>query len=232
MKFVLVEDDLSSIEKVKSIISKVVFSYNISYDVIVYNNCSSMLKKEIMDISVPKIYILSVDLKQNISGIDIAEYIREIDWNSHIIFLTKHGNMFETVHRKVCNVFEFIEKYQQMDKRLSKDIKKIIEHSFDNECLNYTYHFSEFKINYKCIKYIQRDTATRKIIIHTSDKTYESNMTIKELLCRLDNRFKQVSKSTVINEDFITELCWNKGYAILKDDTIINSISKKYKVDV
>ena len=229
MKFILVEDDIKAIEKVKAIICDVIFPYNIDYKIIAFNKCNSKLKDEINDLTMMKTYILSVDLKQDISGIDIAEYIREKDWDSNIIFLTKHGNMFETAHRKVCNVFEFIEKYQNMNKRLTEDIKKIIIHSCDHKMFTFSCSGSDYKIYYKSIKYINRNTNTRKLVIHTENKTYNCNMTIKMAMEKLDKRFIRVSKSTIINNDYICEINWNKGYAILTDDTLINSISKKYK---
>ena len=230
MKFIIVDDDVKSIDRVKDIISKTLFSYNIDYEVIVYSKYTSRLKQEIKDISTIKTYVLSVDLKQNISGVNIAEYIREIDCDSYIIFLTHHGNMFETVHRNVCNVFEFIEKYQNMDKRLTKDIKKIIKYSLDDKTLDISYMSSNYRILYKSIIYIYRDTISRKLIIHTKFKDFRCNLSIKDILKKLDKRFKRVSRSIILNNDYICEINWNKGYVILCDKTKIESISKKYKI--
>ena len=230
MKFIIVDDDIKSIDKVKDIISKTLFSYNIDYNIVVYNKYTSKLKQEIKDMSIMKTYILSVHLKQNISGVNIAEYIREFDCDSYIIFLTHHGNMFETVHRTVCNVFEFIEKYQNMDKRLTKDIKKIINYSLDNKVLDISYKSTNYKLLYKSIKYIERDTHLRKLIIHTKHNEYKCNLSIKDVINLLDNRFIRVSRSTIINKDYICEINWNKGYVILNNNIIIESISKKYKL--
>lgn len=229
MKFIIVEDDKKSIDMVKEIISNTLFSYNIDYNILVYNKYTSKLKEEIKDMSIIKTYILSVDLKQNISGIDIAEYIRDFDCDSYIIFLTHHGNMFETVHRTVCNVFEFIEKYQNMDKRLTRDIKKIIKYSLDNKSLDISYMSSNYKILYKSITYIERNTSTRKLVIHTKYNEFVCNLSIVDILKQLDKRFIRVSRSKIVNKDHIQEINWNKGYVILCDNTKIESISKKYK---
>lgn len=229
MKFIVVDDDTKSITMVKDIISNTLFSYDIDYEIVVYNKYTTRLKQEIKDMSIMKTYILSVDLKQNISGVNIAEYIRDFDCDSYIIFLTHHGNMFETVHRNVCNVFEFIEKYQNMDKRLTRDIKKIIKYSLDNNTLNISYMSSHYRILYKSIKYIERDTITRKLLIHTKYRVYKCNLTIKDVLKILNKRFIRISRSTIVNKDYICETNWNKGYLILNDNTKIESVSKKYK---
>ena len=230
MKFIIVDDDIKSIDKVKDIISNTLFSYNIDYNIVVYDKYTTKLKQEIKDMSIMKTYILSVHLKQNISGINIAEYIREFDCDSYIIFLTHHGNMFETVHRTVCNVFEFIEKYQNMDKRLTKDIKKIIKYSLDNKVLNVSYMSSQYKILYKSILYIQRDTKTRKVLISTKCNKYFCNMTIKDILSKLDKRFIRISRSTIVNKDHIWEINWNKGYVILYNNIKVEGVSKKYRI--
>lgn len=230
MKFIILDDNDKTKSMVKSIITKEAFVYDMPYEILEYSNCSNELKKEILDLSSLKIYILSIDLKQNISGIDVGEYIRKTDWDSYIIFLTSHGNMFETAHRKVHNVFEFIEKYHQMHRRLSSDIKKIIKHSFDDKVLDYTYRFSRYKILFKSIIFIERDTLSRNLIIHIQDKEFESNITIKEMLNFLDNRFIQVSRSIIINQDYILELNWTKNYCLLTSNIKI-LISKKYKIN-
>ena len=230
MKFIIVDDDENCTDKVKEIIANTLFSYNIDYDIVVFNKYTSKLKEEIKDMSIMKTYILSVHLKQNISGVNIAEYIREFDSDSYIIFLTHHGNMFETVHRTVCNVFEFIEKYQNMEKRLTKDIKKIIKYSLDKKILDIFYMSSNYKILYKSIKYIERDTLSRKLIIHTRCNKYTCNMTIKDILKKLDKRFIRISRSIIVNKDHIWEINWNKGYVILCDNTKIVGVSKKYKL--
>lgn len=229
MVFILVEDDLRLIERIKNIITKEMFNYDFDYEIKVYDDFNSTLREEISSNSKIKTYILSVDLKQGISGIDIAQYIRKKDWDSNIIFVTNHGNMFETVHRKVINVIEFIEKYHDMDYRLSKDIKKIIINSLDKETLNYKYLSSYYRILFKSIKYIKRDSKTRKLLIHTKNSVYESNMSIKDALKELDKRFKRVSRSMIINSDYINEINWNKGYIKLLDGHLINNISKSYK---
>ena len=228
MKFILVEEDDVLIQKEKDIISSVLFKYDIDYEIDVYKSCNSKLKKEIEDNTMIKTYILSVDMNQSISGIDVGEYIRKFDYFSNIIFLTNHGNMFETVHRRIFNVFEFIEKYQGMERRLEKDIKKIVKYYFDDKMLKYEYKSSLYRIHYKAIKYIVRDTISRKLLIYTNNKIYKCNMTIKNIMNLLDKRFSRISKSTIINNDYIEEMNINKGYVKLQDNTIINSVSKKY----
>ena len=49
-------------------------------------------------------------------------------------------------------------------------------------------------------------------------------------MSRLDKRFIRVSRSTIVNKDYICEINWNKGYVILNNNIKIESVSKKYKL--
>ena len=229
MKYIIVEDDEQTIRRVKNIIKEIIFKYDIDYKIEVFNKYSEKLKSEILDNSKIKVYILSIDLKNNISGIDIAEFIRKEDWTSYILFLTKHGDMFELAHRKVYNIFEFIEKYQRMEQRLKKDITKIIQHQFDNNTFLFSYHGITYNLLYSSISIIKRSTKLRKLVIHTIGEDYICNMTLNNIIKKLDQRFIQVSKSTIINSDFLTEKCINKGYAIVNNTRV--KISKKYDIN-
>ena len=228
MKFIILEEDEKLIDIERNVISKVLFAYDIDYEIDVYRSVNSKLKKEIENNNTLKTFILSVDINQSISGIDVGEYIRKYDYYSNIIFITNHGNMFELVHRKIFNVFEFIEKYQNMEKRLERDIKKIVKCYLDDNLLEYEYKSSVYRIHYRYIKYINRDTLNRKLNIVANNKVFECNKSIVDMLDMLDKRFIRVSKSVIINQDYIEEINMSKGYIKLIDDTVIDSVSKKY----
>ncbi len=104
----MVDDDNNNLTKVKDIIRKVTFNTNEEVRIDLYNKFDNCLHKEINNISERKIYILDIELDGNKSGIQIAEMIRSNDWESQIIFMTNHDKMFETVYRKVYEVFDFI----------------------------------------------------------------------------------------------------------------------------
>ncbi len=230
MKFIVLDEDKKMLDKEKSIISKVLFPYDIDFKINLYQKVDKKLEQEISDNSLLKVYILDFNLNSDISGMDVALKIREKDWDSIIIFITNHGDMFETVHRNVINIYDFIEKYQSFSNRLTKDLKNIIKHRFDNSLFKYNCCSNYLQIYNKSINYIKRDTKLRKLKIYTETKEFIVNITIKELLTKLDKRFIQVSKSTIVNLDNIIEIDWNKGYFILQNNSIKYYVSKKYQI--
>jgi two-component system, LytTR family, response regulator AgrA len=229
IKFIIIDDEEKTAERIRKIIIKALFKYDLSYVTEIFPKYDKDLQKEIKDDSIIKIYIMDIELANSISGIEIAEKIRENDWESNIIFITSHDKMFETVYRNIYNIFDFIEKFENMDKRLEKDIINIAKHNFDNKTFKYSCRNVDIQIYLKSINYITRDTKERKLIINTDNNDFEVNISITDILKKLDERFLQVSRSTLINKDNVSEINWNKGFFILKNGDIKYLVSKNYK---
>src|SRR5574344_118201 len=212
IKFIIVDDYEKTAERVKKLVFKALIKYDLSYETSIYSKYDQELQKEIKDDSLIKVYIMDIELENSISGIEIAEKIRESDWESNIIFITSHDKMFETVYRNIYNIFDFIEKFENMDKRLEKDITNIAKHNFDYKTFKYSNRNVDFQIPLKAINYIYRDTKERKLIINTDNNEYYLSMNINDIIKNLDSRFKRIHRSCIINKDNISTINWSKGY--------------------
>lgn len=226
IRFVIVDDDKEEIVHIKSLLDEVVKE---DKEVLSFSKFNTELKKEIENKDVRKVYILDVELNDKISGINIAKLIRDTDYENEILFITNHDSMFESVHRGVYEVFDFIEKFHDFDKRFKKDIKDIIKRNFDNKMFNYKVNTVELSIYYREIMYIYTDE--RKLVIVTPTNKYTVNMTIKEMLTLLDDRFKQCHKSCIVNTDHIEKKDYKNGYMILDNGMKVDFLSKKLMKD-
>lgn len=226
IRFVIVDDDKEEIVHIKSLLDEVVKE---DKEVLSFSKFNTELKKEIENKDVRKVYILDVELNDKISGINIAKLIRDTDYENEILFITNHDSMFESVHRGVYEVFDFIEKFHDFDKRFKKDIKDIIKRNFDNKMFNYKVNTIELSIYYREIMYIYTDE--RKLVIVTPTNKYTVNMTIKEMLTLLDDRFKQCHKSCIVNTDHIEKKDYKNGYMILDNGMKVDFLSKKLMKD-
>lgn len=227
IRFVIVDDDKEEIVHIKSLLDEVVKE---DKEVLSFSKFNTELKKEIENKDVRKVYILDVELNDKISGINIAKLIRDTDYENEILFITNHDSMFESVHRGVYEVFDFIEKFHDFDKRFKKDIKDIIKRNFDNKMFNYKVNTVELSIYYREIMYIYTDE--RKLVIVTPTNKYTVNMTIKEMLTLLDDRFKQCHKSCIVNTDHIEKKDYKNGYIILDNGMKVDFLSKKLMKDL
>ena len=159
----------------------------------------------------------------------ILREIRENDWDSEIIVLTNHDRMFETVHKEIYKTFDFIEKFNDLEKRLKSDLNKIIKKKHDVGKFIYNNKKVSLQIYLKDIIYIYRDTVDRKLIIKTTNNEFLVNMNISDIVNKLDNRFKRCHKSCIINEDRIVEKNYSKGYFVTDTKETVHMLSRKYK---
>ncbi|MDE5539477.1 MAG: LytTR family transcriptional regulator DNA-binding domain-containing protein [Bacilli bacterium] len=232
VRFVIVEDEIEEINHIKSLLDDVVKQ---DKEVLCFSKIDNELKKEIQNTDVRKVYILDIELGNKVSGISIAKHIRDVDWESEIIFITNHDKMFESAHRTVYKVFDFIEKFHEFDKRLKTDIKAILKANFDNKMFIYKVNNVELSVYYKSILYIFRDTEDRKLIIVTDSKnnnTYKVSLTIKEILPLLDSRFVQCHRSCIVNKTRVHKKNYKDGYFVLDNGEKVYMLSGMNKKEL
>ncbi len=232
IKFILVEDDKDNINVVKDIIRKVTFDNDEEISIETYTKFCSGLEKEINNISERKVYVLDIELEGNKSGIQIAELIRVNDWESQIIFMTNHDKMFETVYRKVYEVFDFIEKFHNFKERLTKDLQLILSRDFNNKMFIYKSRNVDLNIYLKNILYIYRDKEERKVVIVTDNNKFTVAIGVQDIMKYLDKSFVMVHRACVVNKKRVQKYNWSGKYFVLDNGDRVDMLSKKYKKDV
>lgn len=232
VRIVVVEDDKEVQLAIKKILRKLDIFKDEEVKIEYFTKYTNNLKEIINNPAERKIYILDIELETKVSGIDIAKYIRESDWESEIIFITNHDKMFETAYRSVYEVFDFIEKFHDLENRLKKDINEIFKRNFDNKMLMFNSRNISLKIFYRSITYLYRDKDSRKIIVNTDKTQYSMNLGVNDALNYLDNRFKIVHRACIVNTDRVEAYNWAKGYFVLDTGEKVPMLSKKYKKEV
>ncbi len=232
MKFIIVEDGKLVQDTFKQILRKLSIKNNQNLEVQYFSKYCKELQKEIDTELYRKVYIMDIELEDSISGLEIADKIREKDWDSEIIFVTKHDQLFESAHRKILDVFDFIEKFDDMEQRLENDIQKIFNKKIDSGVLKLSGKFVELEIYMKNILYITRDKEERKSIIHTEEVQFKVGYSLTELLKNLDSRFVQTHKSCIANKTRMAERNYSKGYFILDNGIKVDLLSKKFRKEI
>ena len=230
--FVVVEDDKEAQKAIKEILRKVAIQKDNSIEIRYYSKYNKELENVIEDNSMRKVYIMDIELEGKTSGIEIAKKIREKDWESEIIFLTSHDKMFETVYRSIYEVFDFIEKFYDMEERLENDIDLIFQKNFDNKMFSITKRNIDLQIYYRAITHITRDKEERKVLVHTDTNVFKLNMNLNDIVNLLDDRFIQVHRSCIANRQRVHEWNWPKNYFLLDNGGKVEYLSKKYKKEV
>lgn len=232
IKIVIVEDEEVYSREIKKVIDKIKFKEEDELKTIIFKQYNNELCKFINNNDTRTIYILDIELKNSKSGIEIASMIRNVDWDSEIIFITNHDKMFETAHRNVYEVFDFIEKYHELETRLTKDLKIILSKNVDKKVFKYKGRNVDFQLYMDAILYIYRDKEDRKVIIVTDRSTFSVNLGVREILELLDDRFKMVHRSCIVNTNKVLVYDWNNSKIILRNGKEVNYLSKKYKKEL
>ena len=232
IRIVVVEDDKNAQMVVKKTLREMDIFKDEEIKIDYFTKYTQTLKNLILDTSERKIYILDIELESKVSGIDIAKFIRDNDWESEIIFITNHDKMFETVYRSVYEVFDFIEKFHELVPKLKKDIKEIFKRNFDNKMFKFTSRNLNLQIYYRSITYLYRDTEERKLVVNTDNTNYSIYLNVADSLNYLDNRFKMVHRACIVNLDRVEAFNWSKGYFTLDTGEKVPLLSKKFKKEV
>ena len=232
IKIAIIEDEDIYIQEIKKIIGKIKFQIEDEIKTFEFKGYNNDLSKFIINNDSRTIYIVDIELKNSKSGIEIASHIRDVDWDSEIIFITNHDKMFETVHRNVYEVFDFIEKYHELEKRLAKDLKIIISKNVDKKIFSYKGRNIDLQLYLHAINYIYRDKEDRKLVIVTDKSSFTINLGVKEILDLLDDRFKMVHRSCIVNTDKVVTYDWSKLKIVMKNGTEVNYLSRKFKKEL
>ncbi|BDR85826.1 LytR/AlgR family response regulator transcription factor [Clostridium tetani] len=118
---------------------------------------------------------------------------------------------------------DFIDKNYNLKKQLKESLliatnilnKK--ENEQEEKKLQVKVQSQIYNVLFKDINYIETIKNTRKVVLYTSNSTLEFYDTLKNLSSLLDDNFIQIHRTTIINKNYIKNVCknYNNPYVIL-----------------
>ncbi len=134
LNIVICEDDLVQRETLKDIIEDILLQCDINAKVDLATSETVQLKKYVDSSSIKSVgevitaYFLDIDLKQDLTGLDLAHYIRKRDPNAYIIFVSY-------LHKHIRNAFaykafDFIAKTYQ--DTLNQEVEVVVRRLIDD----------------------------------------------------------------------------------------------------
>ena len=193
LNFVICDDNLNILNKFSSMLESIFINNN--YDAVVAfqsTDANSILK--FVNSNKTDVLILDINLKSNITGLELAEKVRENNKDCYIIFTTGHLEYAIVAYK--LKTFDYLPKpitYERLEDtiiRLFDDInglpKKYIRIDNKNTLID------ENEINY-----IKRDGM--KLIFNTDNKDYEAYASLNKIQESLPNNFIRCHKSYVAN---------------------------------
>lgn len=159
------------------------------------------------------IYFLDIDLKTDMTGLELAEKIREYDPRGYIIFVTTHAEMSYLTFMYKVEALDFIIKTPNEDVslRIKQCLFKVHErHMIANKDTNKSFilKLEDTMINvpFDQILFFETSTRIHKIILHGIDRQIEFYSSLKDIEHALDERFYKCKSSCIVNKDFIEKI--------------------------
>lgn len=163
-------------------------------------------------------YILDIEFP-NLSGIEIAETIRENNYTCPIIFITSFKEYMEKAFK--VNTFDYILKPVTKNKvypALNRAIKYL---DLNESKFMFTYNKACYSLSSSEIVYFEKNK--RKVLIHTPSDINETILATRDLLSKVNDNFIQVHTSYIVNVRYVKQI---------RNNTIIVNLNEKQTVDI
>jgi len=231
LNIIICDDSERDRNNVIKIVNEFIKRSKLECDIHIFNDYNSNFDK-IIESSIPfKIYLLDIETPSK-SGIDIARQIRKTDVDSTIIFLTGHEELGNIVLRNDLMFSAFINKFDNLEGRLNKTLKKVLLLLNKKKILKFTDKNVLYTIDANDILYITKESFERKTIIKTDYAEYKINKSLFEIIQMLDGRFVQTHRACYINSDRKVTIDKTNKIVTFDNGETIDLVSDKYKKEL
>ena len=151
------------------------------------------------------IYFLDIQYKTHFGGLQLAQDIRRIDSNAHIIFVTIHDELVMETFRLKLSVLDYIVKDAPYPEVQIHQCMRHIEENYliVNKNTAFTFSFRAgcvyHTILLQNIYYIESVKHTHKVCLHSHSEIYYFSAVLSSLLKKLGSDFFQCHKGCVVN---------------------------------
>lgn len=231
INFIIVEDQSHHRKNIFNLIMKYMMKNKLEFDITEFERETNELHNLIKRVEDNHIYILDFQLP-NTNAIEISRVIREYDWRSPIIVFTAHGGMaFETFKQRL-QILDFVCKQYEAEKNLFELFDICLKQLNVSSSLRFKSNGIDYNIPFEKIYYIYRDTAERKAVIVTGNAEYKVNITMSNLLKKLDKRFRVSHKACILNLNRVEALIWKEGKVIFDNGFETYLLSRTHKKEL
>ena len=211
INFVLCDDNIGILKKLEKMLESILIQNDLPGKIVLSTphpqNVINYIENNQFDV-----VILDIDLKCDISGLNLADKIRKKNKKAYIMFTTAHLEYSMLAYK--FKTFDFIAK-PLTSERLEETILRLYDDI-------YTESSGFFKLNKKNsflknddIFFIQKEG--KKAVFKTKSKDYEITSSFSNILNQLPNNFVRCHKSYIVNLDKISSIQAN-NIIIFKDN--------------
>ena len=222
LNFVLCDDNYGALDKLTKMLNSIIISHNLNGQI----TLSTTNPDEILDYvsnNLTHVLLLDIDLKSSISGLELAEKIREVDKSIYIIFITGHFEYGMVAYK--YKTFDYLQKPLTKE-RFEETILRLYSDIFGDKAKYIKLDKGKTIIKENTIRFIKKEGM--KVIFHTDTRDYETYNSFNKISAMLPYNFVRCHKSYIVNMDKISNIdLSNNSISFTKND--ICYIGPKYK---
>lgn len=229
LNFVLCDDNLSILDKLSKILNSIFIEHELDAEIsFASTNPEEVIER--INLNVPNVFILDINLKTKISGLDLANKIRKVNKSCYIIFTSAHLEYILLAYK--YKTFDFIPK-PITPERLEETILRLMDDiSYNTKSSSFIrLNNKNTIINQDNINFIKKDGM--KIVFYTDTRTYEAYSSFNKISEELPNNFVRCHKSYIANINKISNVNASNNLIVFNNssngDNLNCVIGPKYK---
>lgn len=228
LSFVLCDDNITILDRLSKMLESLFIKYHFDAEV-AFSSTSAKNTLQYVKNNIVNALFLDIDLKSNISGLDLAKEVRKINKDVYIIFTSAHLEYILVAYQ--YKTFDFIPKPITVE-RLEDTIVRMIDDLNVENKRNVFIRLDNRNtiINQDSIKFIKRDGM--KLVFYTDSRTYETYSSFAKISEALPPNFVRCHKSYIANVNKITNISPNNTIIFDNNAKLKCYIGPKYKEKV
>lgn len=223
LNFVLCDDNQNILNKlnkmIESILIKNKLSGQVAYSTTNPDNFIKYIEYNSFDV-----VFLDIDLKNNLSGMDLANTIRKKNKKAYIIFSTAHLEYLMLAFK--YKTFDFLAKPITYE-RLEETLLRLYDDISAENNIFFKVNNKNGYINSNDIFFIEKQG--KKAIVKTSNGDFSITSSFSNILNRLPNNFIRCHKSYIVNLDQISNIQANNEICFKNSGISQCQIGPKYE---
>ena len=224
LNFVLCDDNISVLNKFSKMLDLIFVNNDLDGKIsLTTPDCNEVLNY--VENNPVDVVILDIDLKSNISGLDIANKIRSINKKIYIIFATAHLEYLILAYK--CKTFDYLPKpisLENLEKTILRLFNDVNEDSSNNSFIKINNRNTIIRADSVC--YIEKDNT--KLIFKSVDADYCTYSSFNKIKNELPSNFVRCHKSYIVNINNV-ECIQNDIVHFDKTNRLKCSIGQVYK---
>lgn len=228
LSFAVCDDNKLILDRLSKILESIFIKHNFDAEIsFISTNPNDLL--QYFKSNTVNVLFLDIDLKADISGIDLADKIRKFNKDVYIIFTSAHLEYILIAYK--CKTFDFIPKPISLE-RVEETIIRLMDDVYDGGKKNVFIRLDNKNtiINQDNVYFIKKEGM--KSIFYTETRTYEAYCSFNKMSETLPKNFVRCHKSYIANINKISNIYSTDNSISFSNEKLTNEkcyIGPKYK---